>query len=69
MAEMWELYVVKVLQIGLPGLRVAHTGRTDYALEREIRSEILQQSVAAWEHMVSALQLGGRAGAEIPCCQ
>ncbi|MGH8228094.1 MAG: hypothetical protein ACREU3_09365 [Steroidobacteraceae bacterium] len=38
---------------------------TDYALEREIRSEILEQSVAAWEHMLSAPQLGGRAGAEI----
>lgn len=38
---------------------------TDYALEREIRTEILEQSVAAWEHMLSAPQLGGRAGAEI----
>ena len=38
---------------------------TDYALEREIKAEILEQSVAAWEHMLSAPQLGGRAGAEI----
>lgn len=38
---------------------------TDYALEREIKTEILEQSVAAWEHMLSAPQLGGRAGAEI----
>jgi hypothetical protein len=38
---------------------------TDYALEREIRTEILEQSVAAWEHMLSAPQLGGRAGSEI----
>jgi 5-methylcytosine-specific restriction endonuclease McrBC regulatory subunit McrC len=28
MAEIWELYVAKVLQIGLPGLRVSHTGRS-----------------------------------------
>ena len=38
---------------------------TDYSLEREIRAEVLEQSVAAWEHMLSAPQLGGRAGAEI----
>jgi len=38
---------------------------TDYALEREIQAEILEQSVSAWEHMLSAPQLGGRAGAEI----
>jgi integrase len=38
---------------------------TDYALEREIRAEVLEQSVAAWEHMLSVPQLGGRAGAEI----
>jgi integrase len=38
---------------------------TDYALEREIKAEILEQSVAAWEHMLSAPQLGGRAGSEI----
>jgi integrase len=38
---------------------------TDYALEREIRTDILEQSVAAWEHMLSTPQLGGRAGQEI----
>lgn len=27
MAEIWELYVAKLLQVGLPGLRVVHTGR------------------------------------------
>ena len=26
-AEIWELYVAKLLQVGLPGLRVIHTGR------------------------------------------
>jgi hypothetical protein len=38
---------------------------TDYALEREIRTEVLEQSVTAWEHMLSTPQLGGRAGSEI----
>jgi len=38
---------------------------TDYALEREVRAEVLEQSVAAWEHMLSTPQLGGRAGREI----
>lgn len=38
---------------------------TDYALEREIRTEVLEQSVAAWEHMLSTPELGGRAGREI----
>jgi 5-methylcytosine-specific restriction enzyme subunit McrC len=28
MAEIWELYVAKMLQIGLPGLRVSHSGRS-----------------------------------------
>jgi 5-methylcytosine-specific restriction enzyme subunit McrC len=28
MAEIWELYVARLLQVGLPGLRVAHMGRT-----------------------------------------
>lgn len=37
---------------------------TDYALDREIQAEVLEQSVCAWEHMLSAPQLGGRAGAE-----
>lgn len=30
MAEIWELYVAKLLQIGLPGLRVSHTGRSNH---------------------------------------
>jgi 5-methylcytosine-specific restriction endonuclease McrBC regulatory subunit McrC len=28
MAEIWELYVAKLLQVGLPGLSVQHTGHT-----------------------------------------
>lgn len=27
MAEIWELYVAKILHVGLPGYRVSHTGR------------------------------------------
>jgi hypothetical protein len=38
---------------------------TDYRLNREIDAGILEQSVSAWEHMLSTSQLGGRAGAEI----
>jgi integrase len=38
---------------------------SDYRLNREIESEILEQSVVAWEHMLAAPGLGGRAGAEI----
>jgi len=38
---------------------------TDYALDREIHGEILEQSVSAWEHMLSVPTLGGRAGSEI----
>jgi integrase len=38
---------------------------TDYALDREIDAEVLEQSVSAWEHMLSAPELGGRAGSEI----
>jgi hypothetical protein len=38
---------------------------SDYRLSREIESEILEQSVAAWEHMLAAPGLGSRAGAEI----
>jgi len=38
---------------------------TDYILERYIRAEVLELSFAAREHMASAPQLGGRAGAEI----
>jgi hypothetical protein len=38
---------------------------TDYALESEIDAAVLEQSVSAWEHMLSAPELGGRAGCEI----
>jgi integrase len=38
---------------------------TDYRLEREIDQQVLEQSVLAWEHMLAAPQLGGRAGGEI----
>jgi hypothetical protein len=38
---------------------------TDNSLQHEIEAEVLEQSVAAWEHMLSAPQLGGRAGAEL----
>jgi integrase len=38
---------------------------TDYRLTQEIEASILEQSVSAWEHMLSTPQLGGRAGAEI----
>lgn len=38
---------------------------TDYRLNREVEAGILEQSVSAWEHMLSTPQLGGRAGAEI----
>lgn len=38
---------------------------SDYRLNEEIKTEILEQSVAAWEHMLAAPGLGGRAGAEI----
>jgi integrase len=38
---------------------------SDYRLNREIDAGILDQSVSAWEHMLSTPQLGGRAGVEI----
>lgn len=38
---------------------------TDYALDKEIEAHVLNQSVSAWEHMLSVPALGGRAGAEI----
>ncbi|MBX3602360.1 MAG: hypothetical protein KF863_17230 [Rubrivivax sp.] len=38
---------------------------SDYRLAQEIDAEILQQSVNAWEHMLAAPGLGGRAGEEI----
>lgn len=30
MAEIWELYIAKLLQIGVPGVHVTHTGRTSH---------------------------------------
>lgn len=38
---------------------------SDYRLDQEIESEILEQSALAWEQMLVAPGLGGRAGAEI----
>jgi len=37
----------------------------DYALQEEIEEHILEQSVSAWEEMLSSPALGGRAGAHI----
>jgi integrase len=38
---------------------------TDYRLAQEIDAAVLEQSVSAWEYMLSTPRLGGRAGAEI----
>jgi len=38
---------------------------SDYRLNQEIDAEILEQSAAAWEQMLAASGLGGRAGTEI----
>jgi hypothetical protein len=38
---------------------------SDYALQEEIEEHILEQSVSAWEEMLSAPALGGRAGDHI----
>ena len=38
---------------------------TDYRLTQEIDAAVLEQSVSAWEDMLSTPQLGGRAGVEI----
>lgn len=38
---------------------------TDYRLDREIAAEVIEQSAAAWEQMLAAPALAGRAGAEI----
>ena len=38
---------------------------TDYQLDREIEAAVLDQSISAWEQMLSARTLGGRMGAEI----
>ncbi len=39
MAEIWELYVAKLLQAGLPGLRISHTGRAKYNFKWLLTSE------------------------------
>ncbi|WP_416400458.1 hypothetical protein [Alicycliphilus denitrificans] len=38
---------------------------SDYRLNEEIETEIMEQSATAWEHMLAAPGLGGRAGTEI----
>lgn len=38
---------------------------SDYRLEKEINDEILEQSIGAWENMLSVDKLGGLAGEEI----
>jgi integrase len=38
---------------------------TDYQLHHEIETEVLDQSISAWELMLSARTLGGRMGAEV----
>jgi hypothetical protein len=38
---------------------------TDYQLNTEIEAAVLDQSVSAWEHLLSARTLGGRMGAEV----
>ncbi len=38
---------------------------SDYRLDHEIKAEILEQSVSAWEYMLTTSGLGGRGGAEI----
>jgi integrase len=38
---------------------------TDYQLDREIQTAVLDQSVSAWEQMLSAPSLAGRMGAEV----
>jgi 5-methylcytosine-specific restriction enzyme subunit McrC len=40
MAEIWELYVAKFLQIGLPELRVSHTGRMTKHLRWLLRNSL-----------------------------
>lgn len=37
----------------------------DYALHEDIEAHILEESVSAWEHMLSTPELGGRAGTQI----
>lgn len=38
MAEVWELYIAKLLQLGLPGFRVVHTGRLKEHFKSLLRS-------------------------------
>jgi 5-methylcytosine-specific restriction enzyme subunit McrC len=38
MAEIWELYISKILQMSLPGLRVIHTGRSKSNFQWLLRS-------------------------------
>jgi 5-methylcytosine-specific restriction enzyme subunit McrC len=40
MAEVWELYVAKLLQLGLPGFRVVHTGRLKEHFKSLLRSPL-----------------------------
>jgi integrase len=47
------------------GVTDAHYAGNDHVLNREIDAAILEQSVGAWEEMLSARRLGGRAGEEI----
>jgi McrBC 5-methylcytosine restriction system component len=51
MAEIWELYVAKLLQVSLPGLRVNHTGRA----KRHIQSLL----VADGDELGSCLEMKG----------
>jgi hypothetical protein len=48
---------------------VRHTDRsyvpTDYQLQSEIEAAVRDQSISAWEQMLSARTLGGRMGAEV----
>jgi 5-methylcytosine-specific restriction enzyme subunit McrC len=39
MAEIWELYVAKLLQVSLPGLRVDHTGRSSQHIQSLLISD------------------------------
>jgi hypothetical protein len=40
-------------------------GGSDYRLNEEIKAEIIEQSTTAWEHMLAAPGLGGKAGEQI----
>jgi integrase len=47
------------------GVTDYYYGGSDHMLTREIDAAVLEQSVAAWEQMLGADTLGGRAGAEV----